>query len=73
LELDFGTAVVVATLLLAVVSALFGAKYKQAKCKASQVRGLLDSVIEAAEDDEVSEREFEKVVASAKRLISAEA
>jgi hypothetical protein len=51
-----------ATQLLALVSAPFGTKYKQAKGKASQVRGFLDSVIEAAEDDEVSEKEFQKVV-----------
>jgi hypothetical protein len=72
LELDVGTTAAVATLLLAVASALFGAKYKQVKGKASQARDLLDGVIEAAEDDEVSEKDFQKVVASAKRLMSAE-
>ena len=73
MEIDVGTVAAVATLLLAVASALFGAKHKQAKGKVTKVRGVLDSGIEAAEVDKVSEREFEKVVASAKRLISAEA
>ena len=72
MELDVGTAAAVATLLLAVASALFGAKYKQAKGKATKVRDVLDSVIDAAEDDAVSEEEFQKVVASALRLMSAE-
>ena len=73
MELDVGTAATLATLLLAFASALFGAKYKQVKRKSTKGRSVFDMVIEAAEDDEVSEREFEKVVASAKRLISAEA
>ncbi len=67
MELDFGTATALATLLLAVASALFGTKYKQAKGKATKIRSVLDSVIEAAEDDEVSEKEFEKIVVSASR------
>ncbi len=58
MELDVGTAAAVATLLLALTYALFGAKYKQAKGKVTKVCDLLDGVIEAAEDDEVSEKEI---------------
>jgi len=72
LELDVGTVAAVAALLLAIASALFGAKYKQAKGKATQLRDLLDCILEAAKDDEVSEKEFQKIVDSALRLMPAE-
>ena len=50
-----------------------GRSISRRRVKHRRFSGLLDSVIEAAEDDEVSEKEFQKVVASAKRLVSAEA
>jgi hypothetical protein len=55
--------------MLAAASAIFGAKYKQGKAKAKQLAKLLDQVIEAAEDNEVSEEEFQKIVASSRQIL----
>ena len=70
MELDAGTVAVVATLLLTLASGLFGAKYKRVLGKTKQVRGLLDSVIVAAEDKKVTEKDFQKIVVQVKALLS---
>jgi len=54
---------------LATASVVFGAKYKQGKDKARQLNSLLTIVIKAAEDDNVTEKEFQKIVASIKALL----
>jgi hypothetical protein len=54
---------------LAAASVVFGAKYKQGKAKAKQLVLLLNEVIEAAEDNEVSEEEFQNIVASSKQIL----
>ena len=54
---------------LAAASVVFGAKYNQGKAKAKQLVHLLNQVIEAAEDNEVSEEEFQKIVTSSKQIL----
>jgi len=50
------------------LEAVLGAKYKQGKGK--QLLDLLNAIIEAAEDDKVTEEEFQKIVADAKALLA---
>ena len=50
------------------LEAVLGAKYKQGKAK--QLLDLLNAIIEAAEDDKVTEEEFQKIVADAKVLLA---
>lgn len=52
------------------LEAVLGAKYKQGKGKAKQLLDLLNAIIEAAEDDKVTEEEFQKIVADAKVLLA---
>lgn len=62
---------VIASLILALLSMAFGTKYQQGKAKAQQLKRLLQSIVDAAEDDEVSEAEFQQIVADAKKLMEA--
>jgi hypothetical protein len=52
------------------LEAVLGAKYKQGKGKAKQFLNLLNAIIEATEDDKVTEEEFQKIVADAKALLA---
>ena len=52
------------------MEAVLGAKYKQGKGKAKQLLDLLNAIIEAAEDDKVTEEEFQKIVVDAKALLA---
>jgi len=54
---------------LAIASVVFGVKYKQGKGKATELTDLLSTIIKAAEDDEVTEEEFQRIVASVKALL----
>ncbi len=62
-ELDAATISLLVSAGLTVVSALLGSRYLRAKA-------LLKTVIEAAEDDEISEEEFQAIVKAAKGLKS---
>lgn len=62
--------VAVASAVLAVVSVFFGAKYQKWLAKARLLTKLLEDIIAAAEDDEVSEEEFQSVVATAKQIVA---
>ncbi|MCW4048051.1 MAG: hypothetical protein NWE99_10925 [Candidatus Bathyarchaeota archaeon] len=61
----------VISLILALLSIAFGTKYQQGKAKAQQLSQLLKLIVDAAEDDKVSEDEFQKIVAAAKKLMEA--
>ena len=66
LEIDIG-------IVLAIVSiglSLAGAKYVQWKSKAKQLKKTVDLLVDATEDDKVSEEEFQKVVNLAKQILS---
>jgi hypothetical protein len=67
--MDYASIAVLIGSALAAASVVFGAKYKQGKVKAKQLAQLLSEVIEAAEDNEVSEEEFQKIVASSKQIL----
>jgi hypothetical protein len=58
----------VASVVLAMASAFLGAKYRNWLKRARLFAELLDDVIAAAEDDSISEEEFQKIVADAKKL-----
>jgi len=66
--MDSGSIVAVATAVLTVVSVFLGAKYRKWLEKARLFAKLLEDIIEAAEDDKVSEEEFNQIVANAKKV-----
>jgi hypothetical protein len=66
LEIDIG-------IVLAIVSiglSLAGAKYAQWKGKAKQLKKTVDLLVDATEDDKVSEEEFKGIAGSVKQLVS---
>jgi hypothetical protein len=68
--LDAVSAAALASAVLTILSVLLGTKYRAGKAKAKQLAKLLSTVVEAAEDDEVTEDEFHGVVVAAKALLS---
>jgi len=66
--MDCGSIAAVVSAVLALASVVLGAKYRQGLRKAKRLTQLLDEIIEAAEDNEVSEEEFQQIVAKAKRV-----
>ena len=64
--MESGSIVVVATAVLSVVSVFLGVKYRKWVEKGKLLAELLDDVVAAAEDDAVSEEEFQSIVAKAK-------
>jgi hypothetical protein len=69
--MESGSIVAVATAILTVVSVLLGAKYKKWLEMGRLFAELLDDVVAAAEDDAVSEEEFQSIVAKAKLVAAA--
>ena len=67
--MDYSSIAILIGSVLAAASVIFGAKYKQGKGKVKQLIDLLTTVIKAAEDNEVTEEEFQKIVASAKTFL----
>jgi hypothetical protein len=68
LEIDIGIVLAVISIALS----LAGAKYAQWKGKAKQLKMTVDLLIDATEDDKVSEKEFKGIAASVKQLVSAD-
>ena len=66
--MDGNSVAVLVSVILTLASLVLGAKYTQGKAKAKQLSDLLNSVIAAAEDDQVSDAEFNDIVAKAKAL-----
>ena len=64
--MESGSIVALATAFLSVVSVFLGAKYKKWLAKGKLFAELLDDVVAAAEDDAVSEEEFQRIVVKAK-------
>lgn len=58
--MDYSALAVLVGTVLATASLVFGEKLKQGKGKAKQLTKLLNTVIDAAQDDEVTEKEFQK-------------
>jgi hypothetical protein len=58
------------TAVLTVVSVFLGTKYKKWLQKARLFATLLDDILEAAEDDNVTEEEFQNLVAATKQVLA---
>jgi hypothetical protein len=67
--MDYASIAILIGTVLAAASVIFGAKYNPGKAKAKQLAQLLTEVIEAAEDNEVSEQEFQKIVTASRQIL----
>jgi hypothetical protein len=68
--LDAISAAALASAVLTILSVLLGTKYRAGKAKAKQLTKLLTTIVEVAEDDEVTEDEFHSAVEAAKALLN---
>ena len=68
--MESGSIVAVITAILSVVSVFFGAKYRKWLERGRLFAKLFDDLVAAAEDNEISEEEFQKIVADAKKVAS---
>ena len=64
--------ITIATAVLSIVSLFLGAKYRKWLERGRLFAKLLDDIIAAAEDDNISEDEFQKIVADAKKFAAQE-
>ena len=64
--MESGSFVAVATAVLSIVSVFLGAKYRKWLERGRLFAELFDDLVAAAEDDKVSEEEFQKIVVKAK-------
>ena len=64
--MESGSFVAVATAILTVVSVFLGTKYRKWLARGRLFAKLFDDVVAAAEDDKVSEEEFQRIVVKAK-------
>jgi len=69
--MESGSFVAVATAVLSIVSVFLGVKYRKWLAKGNLLAELFDDVVAAAEDDAVSEEEFQSIVAKAKLVAAA--
>ena len=66
--MESGSIVAVATAILTVVSVFLGAKYRKWLERGRLFAKLLDDIVAAAEDDKISELEFQRIVTDAKKV-----
>ena len=66
--MESGSIVAVVTAVLSIVSLFLGAKYRKWLEKGRLFARLFDDIVAAAEDDKISEEEFQKIVAEAKKV-----
>ena len=66
--MESGSIVAVATEILTVVSVFLGAKYRKWLERGRLFAKLLDDIVAAAEDDKISELEFQLIVTDAKKV-----
>ena len=66
--MESGSIVTVVSAILSVVSVFLGAKYRKWLERGRLFAELLNDIVVVAEDDKVSEEEFQKIVAKAKRV-----
>ena len=62
--------VAVATAILTIVSVFLGTKYRKWLERGRLFAELFDDIVAAAQDDKVSEEEFQQIVAKAKKVAS---
>ena len=60
-----------ATAIITIVSVFLGAKYRKWLSRGRLFAELFDDIVAAAEDDAVSEEEFQKIVVKAKLVAAA--
>jgi len=58
--------------LMMIVGVLVGVKWQLGKSKAAQLSELLSLILSAAEDDAITEEEFQGIVSLAKSLVDVE-
>ena len=66
--MESGSIVAVATAVLTVVSVFLGTKYRKWLERGRLFAKLFDDIVAAAEDNKVSEEEFQQIVADAKKV-----
>ena len=66
--MESGSIVAVVTAVLSIVSLFLGAKYRKWLERGRLFARLFDDIVAAAEDDKISEEEFQKIVAEAKKV-----
>ena len=66
--MEIGSIVAVATAIITIVSVFLGAKYRKWLERGRLFAELLGDVVAAAEDDKVSEEEFQRIVAATKQV-----
>ena len=66
--MESSSIVAVVSAILTVVSVFLGAKYRKWLEKGRLFAKLLDDIVAAAEDNKVSDEEFQKIVAAAKQV-----
>ena len=66
--MESSSIVAVVTAVLSVVSVFLGAKYRKWLERGRLFAKLFDDIVAAAEDDKISEEEFQKIVAEAKKV-----
>jgi hypothetical protein len=67
--MDSASIVALTTAFLAVISVFLGVKYRQGLKKIKQFAQLLNEIVEAAEDNEISEDELRQIVVKAKQIV----
>ena len=66
--MESGSIVAVATAIITIVSVFLGAKYRKWLERGRLFAKLFDEIVAAAEDDKISEEEFQQIVAAAKQV-----
>jgi len=70
--MESSSIITITTAVLSIVSIFLGAKYRKWLERGRLFAKLLDDIIAAAEDDKISEEEFQKIVADAKKVAAQE-
>ena len=70
--MESSSIITIATAVLSIVSLFLGAKYRKWLGRGRLFAKLLDDIVAAAEDDKISEEEFQKIVADAKQVTAQE-
>jgi len=68
--MESSSIVAAATAILTVVSVFLGSKYRKWLERGRLFAELFDDLVAAAEDDKISEEEFQEIVAKAKKVAS---
>ena len=71
--LDASSIAALITSMLTIAGVLVGARWQEGHSKAAQLSKLLSLILSAAEDDAITEEEFQGIVSLAKALMGQEA